>query len=122
VEEAESVPRGGAGWGALAALLGGGGFLISWGLRAYGLLLVVLFVWPLVAPGSPTTLLPLEALARPVLEPLRALAPRLTVGGMDILPLVVAVVLLILRPRLVGLLARLEASCQGHAARQGSLD
>lgn len=51
----------------------------------------------------------LEAWGRPWAQPVIAWLPTLTVGGLDVAPIIAAVVLVTGRPRLVARLADLEA-------------
>jgi len=90
--------------------------LASWGLAAYAAVFLALFGWPFLAPVAQGSLiLPAEVVGQPLLQQVRPWLPWLSVGGVDFLPLALAVVLLMLRARLRAPLLHLEERWRARA-------
>jgi tRNA A-37 threonylcarbamoyl transferase component Bud32 len=93
---------------------------VSWGMQAAVLVCVVRFAWSVVAPlVSPAPAATLEAWGRPWAAPVVAWLPTLGIGGLDVAPIIAAVVLVMGRPRLVAWLADREARWRGPARPDG---
>jgi hypothetical protein len=100
----------------VAAALWGVRTLISWGITAYAALLLALFAWPLLAPlVGPATFFSSVAIVEPVVQWIGQFLPDLRFGDWDPLPAVLAVLLLLLRPRITNPLWRLEARYRARA-------
>jgi len=98
----------------LATAMWGLRHVVSWGMQAAAVVCAVRFGWSLVAPLiGPATVVTLEAWGRPWAQPVIAWLPALTVGGLDVAPIIAAVVLVTGRSRLVARLADLEARWRG---------
>jgi hypothetical protein len=94
----------------LATAMWGLRHVVSWGMQAAAVVCAVRFGWSLVAPlVGPATVVTLEAWGRPWAQPVIAWLPALTVAGLDVAPIIAAVVLVTGRSRLVARLADLEA-------------
>ena len=106
----------------MAAALWGVRTLVSWGITAYAIVFLALFAWPLVAPFVNTTpLFPLVAIGQPVVQQIGQWLPSLRFGDWDPLPLVLALALLFLRPRVTAPLWRLEARYRARATSEEAL-
>ena len=94
----------------IAAALWGVRTLISWGITAYAVVFLALFAWPLVenVQGA-TSFYPIVSIGEPVVRWLEQFLPIIRFGEMNPLPFVLAVALLLLRPRITNPLWRLEA-------------
>jgi serine/threonine-protein kinase len=117
VSEAPPAERRESGDGeGVAAALWGVRTLISWGITAYAALLLALFAWPLLAPlVGPATFFSSVAIVQPVVQWIGQFLPDLRFGDWDPLPAVLAVLLLLLRPRITNPLWRLEARYRARA-------
>jgi hypothetical protein len=102
----------------VAAALWGLRTLISWGILAYAVVLLALFAWPLLEPVvTPSTFFPVVAIGQPVVQWIsQVLGGGLRVGAWDPVPLVLAVLLLVIRPRITNPLWRAEARYRARAA------
>jgi hypothetical protein len=119
VAEAPPVERRETGGGeGVAAALWGLRTLISWGILAYAVVLLALFAWPLLEPVvTPSTFFPVVAIGQPVVQWIsQVLGGGLRVGAWDPVPLVLAVLLLVIRPRITNPLWRAEARYRARAA------
>jgi hypothetical protein len=106
----------------MAAALWGVRTLVSWGITAYAIVFLALFAWPLVAPFvNATTVFPLVAIGQPVIQQIGQWLPSLRFGDWDPLPLVLALALLFLRPRITAPLWRLEARYRARATSEEAL-
>jgi serine/threonine-protein kinase len=92
----------------------------SWGMQAAIVICVVRFAWSVVAPLiDSATAASVEAWGRPWGQPVAGWLPALPLGGFDIAPLIAAVGLVILRPRVVQWLADAEARWRAPVRRDG---
>jgi serine/threonine-protein kinase len=117
-EEAPARRPAGGGEG-LAAALWGVRTLLSWGITVYAILFLTLFAGPLAAPllGG-AVMFPVVAIAEPVVSQVGQWVPTIRFGDWDPLPLVLAVALLLIRPRITTPLWRLEARCRARATME----
>jgi uncharacterized protein YggT (Ycf19 family) len=118
-EEAPAPRRPAGGGEGLAAAIWGLRTLLSWGITAYAVVFLAFFVWPLAAPfvGS-AVMFPVVAIAEPPVSQVRQWVPSIQFGDWDPLPLLLAVALLLIRPRITTPLWRLEARCRARAAME----
>jgi hypothetical protein len=100
----------------IAAALWGVRTLISWGITAYAVVFLALFAWPLVETvQGVTSFYPIVSIGEPVVRWLEQFLPIIRFGEMNPLPFVLAVALLLLRPRITNPLWRLEARYRARA-------
>ena len=100
----------------IAAALWGVRTLISWGITAYAVVLLALFAWPLVENvQGVTSFSPIVSIGEPVVRWLEQFLPIIRFGEMNPVPFVLAVALLLLRPRITNPLWRLEARYRARA-------
>jgi serine/threonine-protein kinase len=104
-----SRPQGGG--EGLAAALWGIRTLLSWGITAYALALLLVFAWPMVGPLLPPSVRPVVLIGQQVTQ----LFPSFSIAGFDPVPLVLAIALLLIRPRVTNPLWRLEARARARA-------
>lgn len=89
---------------------------------AYALMFIALFVQPFVADVLPaSTFLPMEVMAQPPAQLIGQWVPPLRYEGVDFVPLVLAALLLILRPRITTPLWRLESRWRARAFSEDAL-
>lgn len=101
----------------LAAAVWGLRFLIAWGMRVYALMFLLLFAWQFVGAFLPASVIvPVAIFCQPVLDLVARVVPAFTVGGLDPWPLIVAVALFLVRPRITTPLAQLEERLRTRAA------
>ena len=101
----------------MAAALWGVRTLVSWAITAYALVFLAIFVWPLAAPFlGGAVFLPFVAIGQPAVQQIAQWVPSVRFGEWDPLPLVLAIILLVLRPWITTPLWRLEARCRARAA------
>ncbi|MBI3457588.1 MAG: protein kinase [Candidatus Rokubacteria bacterium] len=111
-----SRPRESSGEG-MAAVLWGVRTLVSWGMTAYALVFLALFVWPLAAPFvTASVIFPVAAVGQPIVQQVAEWVPPIRIGEWDPVPLVLGVALLLLRPRITERLWRLETRIRARAA------
>ncbi len=109
-------------WDGLAVSVWGLRTLLSWGLSVYAVVLLVLFGRPFIAAFVPPgAFVPLDIVGQRLIQPVGQWFPVLRYEGLDFVPLLLGVLLLVLRPRITTPLWRLESRWRARALSQEPL-
>jgi hypothetical protein len=121
VEEPDAPHRPASGEG-MAAALWGLRTLVSWALLVAAVVFLLLFASPLVSPYvGASVFFPAVVIGQPVVQQIAQALPPVRFGDWDPIPLVLAVALLFLRPRITNPLWRLEARYRARATSMQTL-
>jgi serine/threonine-protein kinase len=123
IQPAERPAAAGESWEGLAAAVWGVRTLVSWGMTAYGVVFLLLFVRPFVAAFLPPSLfMPLDIMGQPFVQRVSQWLPPLRYEEVDFVPLALGTALLLLRPRITTPLSRLEERWRARALAGEALE